>query len=276
MLISLILTLQSDSTALLPHHLGRANYAAVLDHLNRVDPGLGAHVHDGADGPRPLTCSDFFGARADRQGNHVKPDEAYTLRVTGLTARVSRALHAAFVETLPDQWMLTGHTFHVTGATCDPQTHEWAGWTTYEELAAAQLLQSGRPDRRVTLRFGSPTAFKSGGVQIPIPLPNLVFGSLVERWNAFSPVVLSPEVRRFGEELIAVSRYDLRSLPVAHKHGALRIGGVGEVTYTALGGDRYWHAAMQMLADFALFSGVGVQTATGMGQVRRVGSGKRA
>ena len=55
------------------------------------------------------------------------------------------------------------------------------------------------------------------------------------------------------------------------KNGALRIGGVGQVTYTALDDDRYALAALNMLADFALYSGVGVQTATGMGQCRRVG-----
>ncbi|NJN81941.1 MAG: CRISPR system precrRNA processing endoribonuclease RAMP protein Cas6 [Caldilineaceae bacterium] len=99
-------------------------------------------------------------------------------------------------------------------------------------------------------------------------LPGLVFGSLVERWNAFSPVTLSPEMRRFGEEMVAISRYHLQSRPVAQKNQGLRIGGVGEATYRALAGDRYWLGVMQMLADFALYSGVGVQTATGMGQVR--------
>jgi CRISPR-associated endoribonuclease Cas6 len=56
---------------------------------------------------------------------------------------------------------------------------------------------------------------------------------------------------------------------VVQKNGALRMGGMGEVTYVALGGDRYWRSVMQMLADFAKYSGVGVQTATGMGQTRR-------
>jgi CRISPR/Cas system endoribonuclease Cas6 (RAMP superfamily) len=51
------------------------------------------------------------------------------------------------------------------------------------------------------------------------------------------------------------------------------IGGVGRATYTALGGDRYWLATMQMLADFALYSGVGVKTTIGLGQVRRVDQG---
>ncbi|RIK35422.1 MAG: CRISPR-associated protein Cas6, partial [Chloroflexi bacterium] len=51
--------------------------------------------------------------------------------------------------------------------------------------------------------------------------------------------------------------------------------GVGQATYVAVAADRYWLAVLQMLADFALYSGVGVQTATGMGQVRRVEKASR-
>ena len=78
-------------------------------------------------------------------------------------------------------------------------------------------------------------------------------------------------MRRFGEEMVAISRYKLESRSVEGKQGGLRIGGVGQATYTALGGDRYWLGLLNMLADFALYSGVGMQTTTGMGQVRRVG-----
>lgn len=78
-------------------------------------------------------------------------------------------------------------------------------------------------------------------------------------------------MRRFGEEMVALSNYRLESQVVPQKDGSPLIGGVGRATYTALGGDRYWLATMQMLADFALYSGVGVKTTIGMGQVRRVG-----
>jgi CRISPR-associated endoribonuclease Cas6 len=83
-------------------------------------------------------------------------------------------------------------------------------------------------------------------------------------------VPLDPELRRFAAERVAISRYWLESRPVPTKNGAVRIGGVGQVTFTALDDDRYGVAALNILADFALYSGVGVQTATGMGQCRRI------
>lgn len=269
MLISIVLTLTSPTDAILPAHLGRGNYAATLAALQRVDPALGPALHDG-DGPKPLTCSDLLNGRVQRDNMQIRAGEHYYVRVTGLTPLASQALEAALLATPPTTWTLADHEFTVVGACCHADEEPWSGRTTYETLAAAQLLQANSLPRKVSLLFHSPTSFQSKGMHIPVPLPNLVFGSLVDRWNTFSPVTLSPEVRRFGEEMVALSSYRLESQVVVQKGGSPLIGGVGRATYTALGGDRYWLATMQMLADFALYSGVGVKTTIGMGQARRI------
>jgi len=268
MLISILLNLTTGRTATLPAHLGRANYAATLQRIGQVDAALAEQIHAG-DGAKPLTCSSLWGGRSKGDTLIVQPGQHYALRISGLTQQVSQALEQALLAEPPATWTLDDHPFVVTETVCDAQQEPWSGRTTYEALAAAQLLQGERLPRQAALEFASPTAFKSAGMTVPIPLPGLVFGSLVERWNAFSPVTLSPEARRFGEEMVAISRYRLESEAVGQKNSGLRIGGVGRVTYTALGGDRYWLGVLQMLADFALYSGVGVQTTTGMGQVRR-------
>lgn len=269
MLISLVLTLQSDSETTLPGHLGRANYAATLARLKELDPALAARIHDEA-GPKPLTCSGLLNVHSRKGGVAILAGKNYFVHITGLSQQVTQALMDGLVHNPPEFWELDRHPFRIRHVTVDPKVDPWAGTATYEELAAATMLQSGRLPKTVTLDFSAPTAFKSTGQTVPIPLPGLVFGSLVDRWNAFSPILLSPDMRRFGEEVMVISRYRLQSKPVIQKNGALRIGGVGAVTYRAMTGDRYWLATMQMLADFARFSGVGVQTATGMGQVRRM------
>jgi CRISPR-associated endoribonuclease Cas6 len=272
MLTSIILTLTSEQDGVLPAHLGRAHYAETLKVLGQVDAALATEIHE-INGPKPLTCSGLWGATGRSDNVTVRAGESYQVRVTGLTPPVSQALHRALFETPPPRWELHRHPFRLSEVICDANHHPWSGSTTYEELAAGQLLGSAQSTRHVTLKFASPTAFKSAGMTIPVPMPNLVFGSLVERWNSFSPVTLSPDMRRFGEEMVAISRYRLESRVLEQKNGALRIGAVGQATYTALGGDRYWLSVLQMLADFARYSGVGVQTATGMGQVRRLHAG---
>lgn len=270
MLIAIVLTLTSPTETTLPPHLGRANYAATLAALQQVDPALGPALHDG-EGPKPLTCSGLL-PTAEGQGNmHIHAGASYYLRLTGLTPLASQALDAAFLQKPPTTWTLADHEFTVSHVCCNADEEPWSGCTTYENLAATQLLQPSHLPRRVSLLFHSPTAFQSKEMHVPVPLPNLVFGSLVDRWNTFSPVTLSPEMRRFAEEMVALSSYHLESRAVQQKNGVPIIGGVGRATYTALGGDRYWLATMQMLADFALYSGVGVKTTIGLGQVRRVG-----
>jgi CRISPR-associated endoribonuclease Cas6 len=269
MLIAILLILTAEHDAVLPAHLGRANYAETLKRIGQLDAALATQIHEG-EGPKPLTCSSLLSLKRPDEQLVITRGQQLRLRITGLTTAVSQALLAGLLQDQPSHWQLHEQQFTVNSVFCDPQQDPWAGQTTYEELASGQLLQ-GTPPRQVTLEFASPTAFKSGGLTMPFPLPGLVFGSLVERWNTFSPITLAPEMRRYGEEMIAISRYRMESRVVEQKNQGIRIGGVGRVTYVATGGDRYWQGVMNMLANFARYSGVGVQTATGMGQVRRVG-----
>lgn len=270
MLISIVLELESQKDGVLPGELGRAGYAALLARLNDLDAPLAAQLHAG-NGLKPLTCSGLLNGRLE-QGNHsLQRGQRVAVRVTGLTPPVVQALRRALIEQLPDYWELHGHPFRVVAAHSDGQDHPWSGQTGYETLVARAMTNVGRLARQVTLEFNSPTSFKlAEGMHMPLPLPGLVFGSLAERWNAFSPVALSPELRQFCQNGLAISSFRLSSAVVNHKEGSLRIGGRGRVTYRLLSDDPYWRAAMNILADFALYSGVGIQTTMGMGQARRV------
>lgn len=267
--IAITLMLESETEAVLPRDLGRANYAAALRAIARIDENLAAQIHDG-DGPKPITCSLLWGARRTREGMPVRPGETYFVRITGLTPEVEEALDLALLHNPPKTWELDRHMFRVVRTTDTPEEDPtgWAGRQSYAEMVQTYLQGRSALRKRITLEFASPTAFRSQEKQITLPLPGLVFGSLVERWNAFAPIALSADMRRFAEECIAVSRYRLQSRPVDQKNKALRIGAIGEATYIALRYDVYWVSVFNLLADFARFGGVGVQTTTGMGQVR--------
>jgi len=268
MLIAITFNLISERDTILPAHLGRAHYAETLQRLGAASPALAVQIHDG-DGPKPLTCSGLIGARVRQDGSQIEAGRSYAVRVTGLTRTVSETLAGIMLDNPPESLTLAHHTFRVERAECDASANPWTGRIAYDELAAHYLVSADNFARMVPLHFASPVTFKSQSMNIPIPLPNLVFGSLVDRWNAFSPVAISPEMRRFGEALVAISRYRLVSKAIAHSDGSLRIGGVGHVTYRSLSGDRYWLGVMQMLGDFAFYSGVGALTTVGFGQTRR-------
>ena len=151
----------------------------------------------------------------------------------------------------------------------------WAGTGTCEALARLHLIGGRRPAPRVELQFTTPTTFHSQGRSLPLPLPRLVFGSLLDRWNAFAPLRIDPEILVVVEQACTIARYDLRTEAVP-LGGGLQIGFVGRCTYGLPPGrgvrpaDEYAWRVLHLLANFAFFAGVGAKTTMGMGTVRMV------
>ena len=267
LLTAMTITLRSPTDALLAHHLGRANYAETLRRLALIDRGLATTIHDG-NGPKPLTCSSILDARVCKAGLQVRAGQCVRVRLTGITAPVSHGLLDGFVGRRPNLWTVDRHSFDVVGVTCDAAKDPSSGYTTYEQLVDTRLRQGHRLSKTLPLCFAGPTAFKSQGVHVPLPLPELVFGSLVERWNHFSPETLKATFREFARTQIVISFFDVHSRPVRHKNGSVRMGAVGEVTYRVLNQD--YLVTAHILADYAKHAGVGVQTTNGMGQCWRL------
>ncbi|MEW6504970.1 MAG: CRISPR system precrRNA processing endoribonuclease RAMP protein Cas6 [Chloroflexota bacterium] len=259
----------------LPNWWGRAAQALLLDVVRRADEELAATLHD-ENGLRPYTASNLLGHFEARR---PLPDQTYTLRFTALMAPLTRLLIAAVQ---PGGALAPGTPveldylpFRIEAVHLDPSTHPWAATAAYADFSAERLLGAA-PPRRLTLHFASPTTFHVNGKHLPLPLPEQVFASLLERWNAFSPLALPAETRRFAAECLHLSRYRLNSLPVPVKQGGLRIGAVGEATYTAARYDRFWLTVLFTLAEFALFAGLGSGVAYGLGQARRLASPSRS
>jgi len=286
-LLSLVLTLRPLEAAEAPPFLGRAAHAILLDAVRQCDPALAETLHSdpstGSPVPapqvqagqgsslRPFTASGLIGV-SRRRG--LSPDRTYTLRFTALTRPVASALLiAAEGSTLAvgAQVRLDEALFRVEAVTADRAAHPWASAAAYEALASPWLLGRAPPEARLELQFASPTTFRSGGLHVPAPLPSLVFGSLLDKWNAFAPVALPVEVRRFAQECVGLSAYRLSTRMPPSKNGGLRAGAVGVARYTAVNYDRYWLCLLNLLADFAFYAGVGAGTSMGFGQCRRNG-----
>ena len=109
---------------------------------------------------------------------------------------------------------------------------------------------------------------------MPLPLPRLIFEGLARRWNAFGPLQVPDEVRRFADEMMLISRYRLRTERVSFGKGGERgayPGFVGVCGYAFRNQDRYWLGLIHALAAFALYAGVGARTTMGLGQARVIG-----
>ena len=267
MLTSLVFVLHTEKTVTIARNVGAASHAVFLSLIAELAPELAERIHR-PDQQRPFTCSSLVGGRPRGAMQELAPDQDLFLRYTGLTEEVSAHLQN-LAAAPPPKLQLLNAALNVTAATLDPDVHPWAGQATYEALAARRLRPGNAPERHTTLRFVSPTAFRSGGRVVPLPLPDLVYGSLVNKWNAFANVAISEEVRRYADECMGVSRYRLETRAIRSRGGSMQIGFTGRCRFTAFNSDRYWLAVVQLLTDYAFYAGIGYQTTMGMGQARR-------
>lgn len=277
----------------IPAAQGRAAHAFFLHQIANADPVLAARLHE-TEQVKPFTCSNLWKGEnkpaegetnASRLSPHVSrftppssrltlvsctPGETWFLRYTTLSTDLTTLWLEHVLPHLPDEIILGDLPFRIEDVLVTAEAHPWAGHTTYAELGAPYLLAQSPAFTRWTLAFASPTAFRSGGMTIPVPLPDLVFGSLLDRWNAWAPVALSPETRRFAQECVAISNYRLRTRAIPGKEDVVQRGAVGRCDYAALNRDRYWCSMLSTLAAYAFYSGVGYQTTQGMGMCRWV------
>lgn len=290
MLISCVITLQPTEPATVPIDLGRATHSWFLSQVQKADTALAERLHE-PNATRPFTVSALRGVGPASQGQvALTPEREYWLRVTSFEPELSQQLVEEVVPALPGEVRLAETAFALKGATCDPQEHPWAGQTTFEALAQEHLLGARGPDRKLTLRFASPTTFRRtegeasltddqgrayrvAGHNVPLPLPGLVFDSYLQRWNAFAPVALHPDLKRYAQECLAISRYRLQTL-LAEFGAARQVGFVGSCQFMALVPDPYWLRLLNLLAAFAFYAGTGQRTTMGLGQTKQIGESK--
>jgi CRISPR-associated endoribonuclease Cas6 len=198
----------------------------------------------------------------------VHSDRDYWVRITSLEERLSHIL-LALEDHPPLALRLHDGQFRVVQVSSQSQDHPWALRIPYEALYEAVLRHDPRPRSQVTMVFESPTAFRSQGQTIVFPLPRLVFGSLLSRWNHYAPQPLAPELVEAFDMGIDVDRYTLKTQMQDFGRYQLQVGFVGQCTF----GIRKCVTAevvrgVRLLATFAFFAGVGYRTTMGMGQVR--------
>ncbi len=267
MLLSLVVKLSAVSDISIPSNQGVAAHALFLGLVQEADPALSAALHN-PEQSKPFTVSSLVGAPPPRQGRVVlRAGQGCWLRFTSLNSRLSEILMERAVGSFPGTVSLSNADFKVLGVTSSPEEHPWAGTDTLDGLMQRRMFGSEPVPGNVGLAFLSPTAFRTGGHNVPLPLAELVFGSLVERWNAFCPTVISPDMKRYAQEYMAISRAEVKTQAVQFE-GSWQVGFTGSCEYVFLNKDNFWMRAANLLAGFAFYSGVGYRTTMGMGMAR--------
>lgn len=186
-LAALVIELRASRNTHLANHMGRAVQQVGLRLLGESNPDLAQQIHDMTD-EKPFTVSPLMRGTQSLYGDANIGSPAW-IRVTGLRTDVANALVAChdrlkaqlrsgeqvYVELDRVHWDVSGVFL---------EDHNWAGCTSYDALFDQH--RHSEPMDRLKVQFAAATTFRSNGVNVPLPLPSLVFGSLLSRWQAFT------------------------------------------------------------------------------------------
>ncbi len=272
---SLVLSILPQS-AVPPQFLsGRHLHALFLNLVRSADPQLGTYLHDQktekAFTLSPLQIENFSKRPQSRENtlqwehrHAIPPNTRCWWRISLLDDTLFGHLTQLWQNINPAHpWHLGPADLYITGLADAPQDSQpWANCCGY-----AQLYElASHSDRHIAFSFCTPTTFRQGRYDASLPTRECVFSSLIHRWNKYSALPISEEVVEF----IFPSFFDIRTEVISDNRSKL-IGCVGEINYRILG-EAPADAVKQInvLADFALYSGVGRKTPMGMGMVRRL------
>lgn len=298
---SLVLNLIPRSPIPKTHLSGRHLHALFLDLVKSVDPELATMLH-GQTTDKAFTLSPLqvkkYGVRSteyEGQSSELESTE-YEVREPHPAPRISnsvlqfqhdRAISAGTpcwwrISLLDERlfsrlthlwlnlnsqqiWQLGAADLQVSSVLGTPQiTQPWANFVTYQQL----YEQASDQQRQIHFAFCTPTTFRVTQYDCALPTKELVFRSLLKRWNQYSGIPFLEA----AIEPIYPSFFDIRT-EIAIDSRSKLIGCVGQITFQVLGEiEPSIIKQINALADFALYAGVGRKTPMGMGMVRRVRS----
>ncbi len=186
---------------------------------------------------------------------HLTPENEYQLSLAGLEINASKAIKKL---ELNEKIEFLGITFEVI--------NREDKITTYEEMYSLLVAEEPEAIRDYQLEFLTPTAFAQNKVNLPLPIPHLMFRSWLERWNHFSNIYLG------GNELIEylknnsyLAYLNLNSRRVQINQNKIT-GFVGTINLKIPQRiDDLLANVVNLLFHYSEYAGTGIKTRLGMG-----------
>jgi CRISPR-associated endoribonuclease Cas6 len=275
MLTSTVVKLRARNSGRLPLAMGEYGHAAFLAMIQAVAPDLAQALHDAGE-RQPFTVSPLQGQMRRRgQEWRVRTGADCWIRFTIFDPALYTVFSCYFAEARTFDLKLDLGTVTFAVEEVSTSQGKWSGYTTF-----AQLLAEANGAPVIPLRFHSLTAFSLGDLNgigprtAMFPEPELVFDSLLTKWNTFAKEQIKPEPLRelLKANCILVKRYRLESRMWQFRRHP-QPGFVGYCVYEAKGANSAQRRQLNTLADFAFYAGVGYKTTMGMGQCQRMRNG---
>ncbi|MDJ1182034.1 CRISPR-associated endoribonuclease Cas6 [Roseofilum casamattae] len=265
---SLVLNLTPLAPIPVGYLSGRHLHALFLNLVSSVDRNLGDRLHHShSDKAFTLSPLQNYHPGKPLRYEHQYPIPAATpcwWRISLLDDALFSKLTQLWLNLNPNKpWHLGPADLNITSILATPQsTHPWANSSSYRQL----YDEASDRDRAFRFRLATPTAFRQGEYDTALPNGDRIFASLRQRWNKYSNI----EIPRLDLDTLFPSFFNIQTAMVADKQSKF-IGSIGEIAFRLLGDSNPTTIKhLNLLANYALYSGIGRKTPMGMGMARRI------
>lgn len=264
MLAAIEVTAYPKQDCSLPHSCSHLLHAALLNEIRSDNPDMSQLLHDDAQVKQFAISTLWPRTRASGDSLSIPKYTECRFRVSTVSRPVFEAFSKAIFGAVARKGRicLNGVDLELLEAGME---HPNGGAATFEELLSEPVAQA-------CIKFVSPTTFRRKGLNVPLPDPGLVYGSLWQKWQAYSDIGFAEEV--YDEMCGALA------LRAANVH--TRVWKFPRYTMTGFVGISEFELVREVscvakrlfggLTRMAFFTGVGYRTTMGVGQ-RRIATG---
>ena len=260
MISSIILTLKSCNSGSLPEFPGRFLHAAVFSLISSIDEEAGDYWHN-MSGIKPFTVGLDY---QQRRHDHVIQEEDILFLRINVWHRDLWCILAEISESMRVQIGPLQAT--IINVHCEVPF----GLPLREEniFDLIQRRLEAKPAYKIEFEFLTPTLFNGTHGDITFPTAELVFASIVDKWNAgdIEDTLDKPRVKELCERVI-LSDWSGRTKRVYFGRDRGYTGFVGNFAFNLSKLSAEENQLITVLALFGQHSGIGRLSSQGLGQV---------
>lgn len=255
-----ILKLKAVNSSNLPVSHGRLLHAAVLDLVRQFDEDLSSKLHDSNVKSFSIGLLNLYPLKPVAGKFNIDEGSVALWKINSLDTKLT-----LFLKGLPGGFSIrVGNVcFQVENISC----YDDCILDTAELLDKIECL-SGKTS--FSIKFISPTSFRYYDVDYPFPRIDLIFGSLIDRWNNIDENVAfdSDALKAVANQYIIPVKWkgESKRFNLTQKHGVT--GFIGTYMFDMKQLPKEYRKIFLALLEFAKYSGIGRLTAQGLGQVK--------
>lgn len=288
-LLSVLVELRATNKCIIYGSLGIPIHGWFFNLIEKYDPVYSKKLHDNSN-EKPFTLSTLI----DHEGMPLGPgrklgagDKCW-IRITTFSQKMSSLIEEKILPSfrkMDSCLSLYKMDFQIYDFSTNPYTHPLANQTTFIDIVKNEKYKN--PKKVFHFNFITPTAFRSGSglgsLDVPLPIPDLVFNSYIKKWNVNCPNEEWHFQKDWAEFLRSsvkiIQIYSLQTMdwktPAGKQKDRVIPGFTGKISFDLSkrlkleNKSSFWrdnYAVMHALSDFAFYCGTGQHATVGMGQ----------